>query len=221
MNFGVYWDGDLQRELLDNVTISKWDYAGNKANTLLGMTGNSCNGTKATPNLSGDLFGDWREEVILHSSDNKSLIVYTTTTPTTYKFRTLLHDPQYRVAIAWQNSCYNQPPHLGYYLGSDMATPAKPNIVYVGGNITTDVEDSYLPDAKTGTVSCSPNPFTGDTYIQSKGDFNYQVLDMGGNILESGHAQDAVHLGGSLSAGMYLVKISTEEAQQYVKIIKQ
>ncbi|MBY0426108.1 MAG: hypothetical protein K2Q22_10760, partial [Cytophagales bacterium] len=47
-----------------------------------------------------------------------------------------MHDPQYRVAISWQNSAYNQPPHLSYYLGSDMATPAKPNITIVGGSTT-------------------------------------------------------------------------------------
>lgn len=221
MNFGVYWDGDLQRELLDNVTISKWDYTANKANTLLSLTGNSCNSTKATPNLSGDLFGDWREEVILHSSDSKNLIIYTTTTPSTYKFRTLLHDPQYRVAIAWQNSCYNQPPHLGYYLGSDMATPAKPNIVYTKSDIATDIEDAYVPFDQSGVVSCSPNPFTEEVFIQTKGHFKYQILDMKGNLLESGQAEDAVHLGGSLASGMYLVKISTDGAQRYVKIVKQ
>ena len=139
VNFAVYWDGDLQRELLDGSAIDKWDYTNSKLKRLLTLSdaawgsGTSCNTTKATPNLSADLFGDWREEVILHSSDNSKLLIYTTTTPSTYKFRTLLHDPQYRVAIAWQNSAYNQPPHLGYYLGEDMSTPTKPNITIVGG----------------------------------------------------------------------------------------
>jgi hypothetical protein len=137
VNFAVYWDGDLQRELLDGSKIDK--FVNGKSTNLLTLSGSawgsgtSCNTTKATPNLSADLFGDWREEVILHSSDNTKLLFYTTTTPTTYKFRTLLHDPQYRVAIAWQQSAYNQPPHLGYYLGGGMATPTKPNITIVGG----------------------------------------------------------------------------------------
>ncbi|WP_299252190.1 T9SS type A sorting domain-containing protein [uncultured Cytophaga sp.] len=144
VNFAVYWDGDLQRELLDGSNIDKWDYLNSKSQRIVTLSdaawgnGVSCNTTKATPNLSGDILGDWREEVILHSADNKNLLIYTTTIPSTYKFRTLLHDPQYRVAIAWQNSCYNQPPHLGYYLGSDMATPAKPNIKIINpGNTTT------------------------------------------------------------------------------------
>jgi hypothetical protein len=137
VNFAVYWDGDLQRELLDGSNIDK--FVNGRSSNLLNLSssawgsGTSCNTTKATPNLSADLFGDWREEVILHSSDNTKLLFYTTTTPSTYKFRTLLHDPQYRVAIAWQNSAYNQPPHLGYYLGGGMATPTKPNITIVGG----------------------------------------------------------------------------------------
>ncbi|MFN8415542.1 MAG: Ig-like domain-containing protein [Cytophagaceae bacterium] len=140
VNFAVYWDGDLQRELLDGNKLDKWNYTANGSNRLVTLYlpewggGTPCNSTKATPNLSGDLFGDWREEIILHSADNSKLLIYTTTTPSNYKFRTLLHDPQYRVAIAWQNSGYNQPPHLGYYLGEEMTTPAKPNITIVGAN---------------------------------------------------------------------------------------
>jgi rhamnogalacturonan endolyase len=138
--FGVYWDGDLQRELLDGSKLEKWDYINAKRVAILTLSdaawgsGVSCNTTKATPNLAADIFGDWREEIILHSSDNKKLLIYTTYTPSEYKFRTLMHDPQYRVAISWQNSAYNQPPHLGYYLGGGMTTPSKPNIVIIGAN---------------------------------------------------------------------------------------
>ncbi len=74
------WDADLQRELLDNITISKWNYSSSSASTLLTATGcASNNGTKATPNLSGDILGDWREEVILRTSDNSALRIFTTT----------------------------------------------------------------------------------------------------------------------------------------------
>jgi rhamnogalacturonan endolyase len=80
----------------------------------------SNNGSKATPTLSADLFGDWREEVVLRASDNSSLRIYTTTLPTSHRLPTLMHDPQYRVAIAWQNVGYNQPPHPGFFLGHGM-----------------------------------------------------------------------------------------------------
>lgn len=116
MNFRIYWDGDLQDELLDNVTISKYGVG-----SLLSASGcSSNNGTKATPNLSADILGDWREELILRTSDNTKLRIYTTTIPTANKLYTLMHDAQYRDAIAWQNAGYNQPPHAGFYIGDDM-----------------------------------------------------------------------------------------------------
>lgn len=77
----------------------------------------SCNGTKATPCLQADLFGDWREEIILYdASDRSHLNVFTTNIPTQYRVPTLMHDHVYRMGVAWQNTAYNQPPHLGYYL---------------------------------------------------------------------------------------------------------
>jgi rhamnogalacturonan endolyase len=88
----------------------------------------SINGTKSTPCLSADIFGDWREEVIWRTADNRELRIYTTTIPTEHRFYTLMHDPQYRLAIVWQNVAYNQPPHPGFYLGVGMKPPPKPNI---------------------------------------------------------------------------------------------
>lgn len=45
-----------------------------------------------------------------------------------------MHDSQYRLAIAWQNVAYNQPPHTGFFLGDGMATPAAPDLYFVGTN---------------------------------------------------------------------------------------
>jgi rhamnogalacturonan endolyase len=129
-NFVVWWDDDLTRELLDRNRIDKWDWENETTVNLL--TANDCvsnNGTKATPCLSADLFGDWREEVIWRTADNKELRIYTTTIPSTHRLTTLMHDPQYRLSIAWQNTAYNQPPHTGFYLGRGMKKPSKPNIV--------------------------------------------------------------------------------------------
>lgn len=130
MNFAVWWDGDLLREILDGITISKWDWNNASTTPLLAATGAaSINGTKATPNLSGDLFGDWREEVVWRSPDSTELRIYTTVIPTTVRQYTLMHDRQYREAIAWQNVGYNQPPHPSFYLGVGMASAPPPNIV--------------------------------------------------------------------------------------------
>lgn len=130
MNFAIWWDGDLSRELLNSNRIDKWDYANAKSDNLLTATGfRSNNGTKSTPCLSADLFGDWREEVIFRKDDNTAIRIYTTNIPTTHKLYTLMHDTQYRTAIAWQNSAYNQPPHPSFYLGTDMAPQTQPDVV--------------------------------------------------------------------------------------------
>src|SRR5215475_1786089 len=103
INFGVWWDGDLLRELLDGTTISKWNWLQGNTTSLLSDSGiTSNNGTKATPALSADIFGDWREEVIWRETNNAALRVYTTTIPTASRIYTLMHDRQYREAIAWQ-----------------------------------------------------------------------------------------------------------------------
>jgi rhamnogalacturonan endolyase len=109
--------------------MSKWDWENKRTNNLFRAEGcQSNNGSKSTPALSGDLFGDWREEVILRTADNSELRVFTTTIPTEHRLTTLLHDPQYRVAIAWQNTAYNQPPHPGFFLGAGMKPAPRPNI---------------------------------------------------------------------------------------------
>ena len=129
MNFAVWWDADLLRETLDGTTISKWNWLTNTSATLLSLTGAaSNNGTKATPALTADLFGDWREEVVLRSADSRELRIYSTTIPATNRLPTLMHDPQYRLAVAWQNTAYNQPPHPGFFLGDGMDRPPTPLI---------------------------------------------------------------------------------------------
>ncbi len=132
-NFTIYWDGDTGVELLDGNHIDKWDWTAGTTSPLLTAQGaSSNNGSKSTPTLSADLFGDWREELILRATDNHCLYVYTTTIPTEHRIFTLMHDPTYRLAIATQNVGYNQPPHAGFYLGFETNFPVpRPNIVLV------------------------------------------------------------------------------------------
>ncbi len=128
-NFGIWWDGDLQRELLDDIRIDKWNYSSSTTTNLLTATGTaSNNSTKATPTLQADLLGDWREEVVWRTTDSTALRIYTTTDVTSTRLYTLMHDPVYRLGIAWQNVGYNQPPHTSYFLGNGMSTPAQPNM---------------------------------------------------------------------------------------------
>jgi rhamnogalacturonan endolyase len=131
-NFAVWWDGDLLRELLDRNYVAKWNWeSGTETTLLIAQDCTSNNGTKATPTLSADLFGDWREEIIWRTNDGKELRIYPTTIPTKHRLPTLMHDPQYRVAVAWQNTAYNQPPHPSFYLDEAAPLPSRPNIVAV------------------------------------------------------------------------------------------
>jgi rhamnogalacturonan endolyase len=139
INFGIWWDGDLSRELLDHNfdpipragagRIDKWNYEAGVAVPILTAVGTfSNNDTKGNPALTADILGDWREEAMWRSQDSSELRLYTTTNLTPHKLRTLMHDPTYRLAIAWQNVAYNQPPHPGFFLGTGMQAPPLPNI---------------------------------------------------------------------------------------------
>ena len=131
MDFRIYWDGDLQEELLANgrqphfpPRLQKWD--GRESKDLPLSNGKqlyemghsvSCNWSKATPNLQADILGDWREELIFwDESDAAHLNIFTTNEPTAYRLKTLMQDHVYRMGVVWQNVGYNQPPHLGFYL---------------------------------------------------------------------------------------------------------
>jgi len=129
-NFGVWWDADLLRELQDYNRIDKWDWeTETTANLLTAVGASSNNGTKANSSLQADLFGDWREEVMWRSGDSTEYRIYSTTEATEHRIRTLMHDPIYRLSVAWQNVGYNQPPHTSFYLGEGMSAPPAPRLV--------------------------------------------------------------------------------------------
>ena len=133
VNFRIYWDGDLLDELFDGSYSSSTLKASPKitkgnGNTLTALSaitttssttyyGQTCNTTKATPCLQADLFGDWREELVCWNYDDPSQVfIYTTNYTSNFMVPTLMHDHIYRMGITWQQTAYNQPPHLGYYL---------------------------------------------------------------------------------------------------------
>lgn len=210
-NFRIYWDGDLLDELFDgkynsgqgksypiiekrsenlNGTAASWAFSGYS-------NAGSANGTKATPNLQADLFGDWREEIILHDQETESdLLIFSTTIPTDYRVNTLMQDRQYRVAIAWQNVAYNQPPHLSYNLEEAFNTQGAISInngslnqvIYLGDEAqtieftvkrATGVEITGLPEGMTysfdpatltGTITGTPN---------AEGEFPFTITTTG------------------------------------------
>ncbi|NDW11393.1 T9SS C-terminal target domain-containing protein [Bacteroides sp. 214] len=208
VNFRIYWDGDLLDELLDGgngntPTVTKYNGPGKGLTTLRSFTegnANSCNTTKSTPCLSGDILGDWREEVIYWDrSTGSHIMIFSTTIPTVYRVPTLMHDHHYRMAIAWQNVAYNQPPHLGYYLedlGEAMTSMSKASgsgnltqttevdksittITYKWRNADT-VEVSDLPAGVTKTIDNEAKTVTIEGVPTTAGVYPFTIKTVGG-----------------------------------------
>ena len=145
MNFLIYWDGDLEREMLSDTMISKMrsekqiDYFF----TAEGCASN--NSTKAVPCMTADLFGDWREELIMRTTDNKKLRVWCTTYTTDVRLTTLMHDTQYRTQNCCQQSAYNQPPHTSFFLGTGYPLPERPAVTVLG---STEIKPFEIADGK-------------------------------------------------------------------------
>jgi hypothetical protein len=117
-NFLIYWNADVPRSTMNGTTLPGTDTSGTS----------SCNGTKSTPTLTADLLGDWREEAVLRETSNTALRVYTTTNVSKRRIYTLMHDPTYRAQVNFEQSTYNQPPHVGFHIGTGMADPPVPSI---------------------------------------------------------------------------------------------
>lgn len=132
-DWAIWWDGDLLREIYGGFSVFKWDWEAGQERRIFTAAlpygegrGNRYVGMR--PNLAADLLGDWREELLLPGPGGKSLRLYTTTVPTKHRLPTLMHDPQYRLSIAWQNVSYNKPPHPSFFLGEGMKMPSRPAI---------------------------------------------------------------------------------------------
>lgn len=145
VNMAVWWDGDLTRELLDGTKVFKYDYLKGETNVIFDCE--DClrnNGTKSNPSLSADIFGDWREEIILRSKDNMNLRIFLTPYETNYRFHTFMEEPIYRLSVATQNVAYNQPTQPGFYFGSDLGNifPEK-EIIVNGDEVILDAGMEY------------------------------------------------------------------------------
>jgi rhamnogalacturonan endolyase len=207
-NFRIYWDGDVQDELLDGNKIDKWN--GNGTTRLFTPTGNSCNGTKSTPNITADLIGDWREEVILHDGASK-LYLYTTITLTTSRLYSLMHDPAYRAGIASEQSSYNQPPHLSFYLGEGADKAPKPNI-YLAGTGITSVHSDHI-GAKEINMGGSLKKFSSQQEFVINGGAGYYqltVYDLSGKMVRQTSVGNGVVSLKTLNVaeGVYFVKVN-------------
>lgn len=233
-NFRIYWDGDLQDELFDGgyssstggctPKVTKWN--GSNTSDLARLTDDhsrTCNTTKATPCLQADILGDWREELIMWNGEDPSKInIFATNTETSYRVPTLMHDHVYRMGVAWQNTAYNQPPHLGYYLPNLFSTRyvltgngAFEQTVKLGESIEPIifkwVNSSYpsllksvAPDGKT-TVANVPDGFTYklDRFVgknvtlegtpQMAGTYEF-IFKSGKNVIDATQQEDTIRI---------------------------
>ena len=164
VNFRIYWDGSIQDQLLDGSykysgdvwaqtahaepVITKWN--GSSFSNVVSFysttynNAQTANYTKATPCLQADILGDWREELVMwNKKDSSEIMIFTTWTPTTYAVPTLMHDHTYRMGICWQNTAYNQPPHLGYYLPDYINGKIDTGIKVVRGKMVDERDDNW------------------------------------------------------------------------------
>lgn len=151
MNFRIYWDGDLYDELLDGTCIYKITADG-RQEVIFNSAEDGCasnNGSKSTPCLQADIFGDWREEVIWRKADNTALRIYTTTIPTEHSIMPLMSDHIYEMGVVWQNSGYNQPPHLSYYLDERVELTINSTEAKINGEKTALESSPIIADGRT------------------------------------------------------------------------
>lgn len=172
-NFRIYWNGDLYDESFDGrfssgdntcaPRIVYWDGASKKTITLSTYGGKpmSCNTTKATPCLTADIWGDWREEIVMWDGNDPSLLdIYTTVESTIYPVPCLMTDHVYRMGVAWQNSSYNQPPHLGYYLPDAFLASYSPVTLPEKVTVNTEIVPISIPVKGVKTISTSGTVFS-------------------------------------------------------------
>ncbi len=213
-NFRIYWDGDLLDENFNGQSVRNspgviYKYRHGAIQTFTGTLTN--NDTKATPCFQGDIFGDWREEVIMRSTDNSSIRIYTTTIPTEHRLYTLLHDPQYRNAVVWQMNGYNQTPHPSFFLGElEGITQAPPaptmnNRQEIGGTIAVGDNGKNLVFATTADASASVADGAAPALFVDNAPTWVQGHDDNDNITYTTYTHTLT--GGGFAGSMKLVKL--------------
>ena len=219
-NFRIYWDGDLLEEGLDGASSREGAARVFKANGSVVFTADgtaNCNWTKNTPSATGDILGDWREEIVVRTSDNKYIRIYTTNMPTQWRNYTLWHDHQYRQGMVWESMGYNQPPHCSYFLGElENITVAPPPLTMTGrteikngGVIMGDYNDQQVIVCETNNTSITVNDgaspfvtfFNVPSWVQGT---NSTATDGTGRINTTYFTCNVQ--GGAFGGGMRLVK---------------
>ena len=212
LNWRIYWDGDLLSETINGPGSSEGYLYVDKLGSRIYDTGHgnyetACiNGTKKNPCATGDILGDWREEIVMRSADNRYIRVYTTVTPTSYRMPSLWYDHQYRQAMVWQTEGYNQPPHPSFFVGElEGLTQAPPPLTWTnrtgignGGTISTSYNNKDVlvwPDGNGSeySVAIASGAKPSTVYLNSRTTIEGGDLV---NYTETKHTWDRIRLTG-------------------------
>jgi len=217
LNFRIYWDGDLLEETINGPGSNEGYLFIDKLGSRIYDTGHghyetACiNGTKKNPSAMGDILGDWREELVMRTSDNKYIRVYTTVVPTEYRMPSLWYDHQYRQSIVWQTEGYNQPPHTSFFVGElEGLTQAPPPFTNAGrtsidnnGTIGTSLNDKDVMIMPAGNgseynVTLAANAKPSTIYLNSR-----TTIEGGDQVAykETKHTFDRIRLNGAALSG--------------------
>lgn len=215
----LYFGGEVQKTLRNGGNING-GYYGGRILTSWYYGAKTIHSSKNDANLVADILGDWREEVIFPTSDNKSLLIFTSWLPTERKNPTLMHDPVYRMNVAVQNVGYNQPAHVGYYFRNGYPEHDIELIKYEGSTKIDNVK------FEREELLVYPNPAIDFVRIIVKDnkymDAKLDIYDMAGLKVYSGEIEygiSEVDLK-QLNIGLYLVKVSNSSGVISSKFIK-
>lgn len=120
MSMAVWWTGSLNRQLTWRNTLDAFNGTGFDRIQNFNPMGGAGYSNKDCPLWYGDIFGDWREELIYAKSDHTAILIYSTSHETKYRIPYLMSDRTYRLSAINQNVGYNQPTNTGFYMGPDM-----------------------------------------------------------------------------------------------------
>ncbi|MBR6287459.1 MAG: rhamnogalacturonan lyase [Bacteroidaceae bacterium] len=229
LNFRIYWDGDLLSETINGPGSKEGYLYVDKLGKRIFDTGHgtyataNINGTKKNPCAVGDILGDWREEIVMRSSDNRFIRVYTTVVPTEHRMQSLWYDHQYRQAMVWQTEGYNQPAHPSFFVGElEGFTQAPPaltladrTVVGNSGSVTTSLngKDVFVSPDGNGSqysVSIDAGAKPATLFLNSR-----TTIEGGDRVqyLETKHTWDRIRLtGNGLSGATNLCKQGSSAA---------
>lgn len=197
-SFTAFWDANEQREIINGSTCN--NFTTGRVMTFYNYgTASHSNGSKYTPALQADILGDWREELIYRSADNTNLVLFSTSIPTTHRIYSMMHDPVYRLGIAWQNVAYNQPPHTGYYIGTGMG--------FVPPSAVTGEDIRWYGNSANWDVNSTQNWLNGNTVTKFQ-QTNKVLFDQFG--LSGTVSNTTVNISGTITPGAITVSSSID-----------